>query len=105
MSTVSSDSVAYVLVRVSSNQQPHVRRHCPRCAAERPFASSSKCRVNAQRKTIDAWLIFLCADCDYRWNLPIHERRPVGAIDPIELEALMRNDAALAGRYAAANTA
>jgi hypothetical protein len=105
MSPVSSDSVARVLVRVSSNQQPHLRRHCPRCAAERSFASSGKFRVNAQRKTIDAWLIFRCTDCDTRWNLPIHERRPVKAIDPIELEALMRNDAALAGRYAAANAA
>jgi len=105
MSTVSSDSVARLLVRVSSNQQPHIQRHCPRCATERCFVSSGKFRVNAHRKTIDAWLIFRCAECDSRWNLPIHERRPVKAIDPAELEALMRNDPALAARYAASDSA
>ena len=102
MSTAFGDSVARLLVRVSTRQQPHIRRHCPRCATERHFASSGKFRVNAQRKILDAWLIYLCTDCDYRWNLPIHERKPVKALDPIELEALMRNDAALAERHAAA---
>ena len=104
MSTASRDSVARLLVRVSSNQQPHLRRHCPRCATERRFASSGKFRVNAQKKSLDAWLIFLCTECDTRWNLPIHERRNVKAIDPTELDALMRNDASLAAHYAAASS-
>jgi hypothetical protein len=100
MSTGSRDSVARLCVRVSAHQKPHVRRHCPRCATARDFASSGKFRVNAHRKTVDAWLIFRCTTCDYRWNLPIHERRQVKAVDPVELEALMRNDPALADRLA-----
>jgi hypothetical protein len=100
MSTTSGDRVARLFVRVSLEHQPQVKRHCPRCAGERRFASSGKFRVNAQGKTIDVWLIFRCTDCDYRWNMPVHERRPVGSLDPVALEALMRNDAALAERYA-----
>ena len=105
MSTSSRDSVARLCVRITSDHQPTIRRHCPRCAAERHFASSGKFRVNAQKKTIDAWLIFLCTECDYRLNQPVHERRPLKSIDPVGLRALMRNDRALADRHAAASGA
>jgi hypothetical protein len=104
MSTASGDAVARFLIRVSANEQPHLKRHCLRCATERRFVSSGKFRVNAQKKSLDAWLIFLCTACDYRWNLPIHERQSVNTIDPTELDALMRNDAAWAARYAAAGS-
>ena len=102
MFTALDDLVARLLVRVSADQTPRIRRHCPRCAMDRDFTSSGKFRVNAQKKIIDSWLIFRCSDCDCRWNLPVHERRPVRTIDPDELAALMRNDGALADRYAAA---
>jgi hypothetical protein len=93
-------AAASLLIQVSSSSESALHRHCPRCKQRRPFVSSGKFRVNAQKKRIDAWLIFLCTACDDRWNWPIHARRPVGALDPAELDALMRNDPALAARHA-----
>jgi hypothetical protein len=99
MSGFKRGAAARLLVQVTSNSEIALHRHCPRCKAERRFASSGKFRVNAQKKRIDAWLIFLCAVCNDRWNWPVHERRPVGALDPATLDALMRNDPALAARH------
>jgi hypothetical protein len=99
MSGFKSGSAARLLVEVIAPSEIALDRHCPRCKLRRRFASSGKFRVNAQKKRIDAWLIFRCTICDDRWNWPIHERRPVGALDPAELDALMRNDPALAARH------
>src|SRR3954453_14796375 len=96
MSASKSGTAARILVEVESEIALH--RHCPRCKLQRRFASSGKFRVNAQKKRIDAWLIFRCAAWGERWNSPVHERRPVGALDPKELDALMRNDPDLAAR-------
>jgi hypothetical protein len=104
MSGFKSGTAARLLVQVSSKSEAAVDRHCPRCKARRRFVSSGKFRVNAQKKRIDAWLIFRCSICDDRWNWPVHERRPVGALDPKELDALMRNDPDLAARHAQAAT-
>jgi hypothetical protein len=102
MSGSSCGAAARLLVTVSTDHQSSLVRHCSRCKRSRPFASSGKFRVNAQKKRIDAWLIFRCTDCDERWNWPIHERRSVATLDPDEFDALMRNDVALAAHHAAA---
>ncbi len=103
MSGCESGGAARLLVQLlSSASEDAVHRHCPRCKMRRRFVHSGKFRVNAQKKRIDAWLIFRCTDCDDRWNWPIHERRPVGAIDPAELDALMRNDPGLVAHHAQA---
>jgi hypothetical protein len=100
MSGFKRGTAARLLVEVTSPSEITLSRHCPRCKLTRRFASSGKFRVNAQKKRIDAWLIFRCTACDDRWNWPVHERRPVGALDPAELDALMRNDPTLAARHA-----
>jgi len=102
MSGFKSGKAARLLVQVSSTSETTLHRHCARCKTRRRFVNSGKFRVNAQKKRIDAWLIFRCAACDDRWNWPIHERQPVGAINPMELDALMRNDPGLAARQAQA---
>jgi hypothetical protein len=99
MSGFKGGTAARLLVQVASKSEIALSRHCPRCKQTRRFASSGKFRVNAQKKRIDAWLIFRCTACDDRWNWPVHARRPVGALDPMELDALMRNDPALAIRH------
>lgn len=99
MSGFKRGTAARLLVEVTSPSEIALTRHCPRCNLSRRFASSGKFRVNAQKKRIDVWLIFRCTVCDDRWNWPVHERRPVGALDPAELDALMRNDPALAARH------
>lgn len=92
--------VLSVLWTVVSQTVPQPRRNCRRCGEARPFRSSEKFRVNANGKQVEAWLIYNCAVCDSTWNRPVLERRNVGSVDPSFLEALRRNDAALARRLA-----
>jgi hypothetical protein len=84
--------------QVTPPQPPLVRRHCSRCSTDRTFACSLKFRTNAQKKRLDVWLIYRCSRCEDTWNLPIFERMSVGEIDAFD--AIARNDAALALRYA-----
>jgi hypothetical protein len=65
---------------------------CSGCEGLRPFQSSGKTRLNANGRTLDAWLIYKCASCDGTWNRPIFERRNVRDIDPALREALQAND-------------
>lgn len=70
--------------------QPWIK--CTGCGGFSPFASSGKARLNANGKTLDAWLVYKCTRCDGTWNRPIFERRNIGAIDPAVLAALHTND-------------
>lgn len=63
--------VSFVVVPLEA---PRVVRHCPRCGEDRPFASSGRFRVNAQKRRLDVWLVRRCAACDSTWNQPVHER-------------------------------
>jgi len=86
------------LVRPLETPRPWLS--CGRCGVRRPFVSSGKFRVNAQKKRIDAWLIYRCAHCDQTWNFPVLERCLVSGIAPAMLRALTENDAGLARRHA-----
>jgi hypothetical protein len=93
-------SLLQVQWRVTPLKTPRPWLHCPRCDARTPFVSSGKFRVNAQKKRLDAWLVYRCAQCEQSWNLPVLERCPVNGIEPAALRALTENDAALAWRHA-----
>jgi hypothetical protein len=56
--------------------------------------------MNANRRRIDAWLIYKCMDCENNWNRPLLERRSIGDIDPSTLHALQTNNADLVRRAA-----
>ncbi|HKY94681.1 MAG TPA: DUF1062 domain-containing protein [Kiloniellales bacterium] len=68
--------------------------------------------MNAQKKRLDAWLIYRCSHCDRTWNLPVFERLRVSEIDSALLDRLHGNcpvlaaewgsDVAALGRYARA---
>lgn len=73
---------------------------CARCGTHRAFASSGRFRLNANGKRLDAWLIYRCIMCGQTWNRTVFERRARNTIDPALLEALQRNDAALARKTA-----
>jgi hypothetical protein len=100
VSIFSAASTAHLHLVVTAPQTPHILRHCARCRATRPFASSGKFRVNAQKKLIDVWLIYRCGTCDQTWNFAVHERVGVNALSPDDLNAFMQNDAILAARHA-----
>lgn len=89
-------STLLVRWRIASAAVPRVLLHCPRCERDRFFASSGRFRVNAQKKRLDAWLIYGCAVCGRTWNFPVFERRQVRDVDSRLLDRLHGNCAALA---------
>lgn len=66
--------------------------NCNGCGGPRAFRSSGKARLNANGRSLDAWLIYRCVDCDKTWNRPIFERRNIRDIEPRILAALQSND-------------
>ena len=76
-------------------------RYCKRCGGKTVFASSGLFRVNAQRKTLDVWLIFKCRNCETTWNLTVLSRVSPHSIAPDILRKFYENDEELAMRYAA----
>ncbi|KEA07193.1 hypothetical protein CN09_09695 [Rhizobium rhizogenes] len=65
---------------------------CSGCGGLKPFRSSSKIRLNANGKKLDAWLVYKCSACDKTWNRTLFERQNVRGIAPATLEALQSND-------------
>lgn len=78
--------------RVLPARTPHVVRTCPRCNAERAFASSDRFRVNASGRRLDVWLIYRCVSCDFTWNLTVVERATPESIGAARLRAFLVND-------------
>lgn len=87
--------------RIAPVEVPRVLLHCPRCERDRWFVSTDRFRVNAQKKRLDAWLIYGCGTCGRTWNFPVFERLHVRAVDPELLERLHGNCAALAAERGA----
>ena len=89
-----------VLWTLVPQRAPQPWLHCSHCGDPRPFESSSKFRLNANGKRLDAWLIYHCTACGQVWNRPLLERRPAAAVDPQLLAALQQNDPHLARHLA-----
>jgi hypothetical protein len=89
-----------VLWKVTPLKTPRIWQNCSRCDARTPFVCSGKFRVNAQKKRLDAWLIYRCASCDQTWNYPVLERELLKDIDPSVFRALSENCGKLARRHA-----
>ncbi|MFG2501849.1 DUF1062 domain-containing protein [Streptomyces sp. NPDC048441] len=73
---------------------PLVLRRCHACASER-FRASSKFRVNAHHKLIDAWLLVLCTACGETAKLTVLERVNVRSVRSDLLDRLHDNDPGL----------
>lgn len=80
---------------------PKALRHCKRCGVTTAFASSGLFRMNAQKQTLDMWLIYKCEICGYTWNMTVHSRVKSRSFPPEQLDRFACNDPALAARYAA----
>jgi hypothetical protein len=85
---------------ISAVCAPTVHRHCPRCDEDRRFGSSGKFRVNAQKRRIDVWLVYLCPRCRFSWNATIVERKTPEEIGAARYPLFQENDAATAWRCA-----
>ena len=85
-------AILHVQWTITPKIPPQPRRSCSDCGEIKPFRSSGAIRLNASGKTLDAWLIYRCADCDSTWNRPIFQRRNIRDIAPDMLQALHTND-------------
>lgn len=92
--------LASTVWRIAPMSAPRVLRHCPRCGEERAFASTDRFRLNANKRRIDAWLIYACAACDTTWNFTLLSRTAQGAIDRDLFERMTRNDPPTARAFA-----
>jgi hypothetical protein len=85
---------------VVSTETPLVVKDCPKCSKRSCFVCSEKFRVNAQKRSLDVWLIYRCEACDSTWNCRLLRRVAPTAIDPALYEQFLNNDGALARRCA-----
>ena len=79
---------------------PIVRRNCPKCNQKTHYINSEKFRVNANKNSIDIWLIYQCEKCKSTWNMTIYERIKPCDINKHEYERFISNDKELAKEYA-----
>ena len=79
---------------------PIVRRNCPKCNEKARYINSEKFRVNANKNSIDIWLIYQCEKCKSTWNMTIYERIKPYDINKDEYERFLSNDKELAREYA-----
>lgn len=74
-------------------------RYCGGCNKKTTYVSTGSFRVNANGKHIDVWLIYQCEQCKHTYNLAIHERVKVTALDKVSLKRFTENDGKMAYGY------
>ena len=79
---------------------PTLVRYCSQCRAKVRFYCSGKFRVNANKTSLDVWLIYRCSQCDNVWNCAIRKRCAARSITPTLLNAFHLNDQHIVWRYA-----
>lgn len=79
---------------------PIVRRNCPKCNEKSRYINTESFRVNANKNSIDVWMIYQCEKCKSTWNMTIYERKKPYDINKNEYEKFLSNDKELAREYA-----
>ncbi|MFH1726904.1 MAG: DUF1062 domain-containing protein [Pseudomonadota bacterium] len=95
--SIHSEIIEWRLVPTSV---PKVKWLCGGCKSASLFESTGKFRVNAQKKTIDVWLIYSCTNCGHTWNASIYKRVSAKNLSAEEFLSFQRNDEPLALKYA-----
>lgn len=85
--------------QIKVNHTPNLKRKCHHCPGDR-FYCSDKFRVNAQKKSLDVWLVYRCTACDSTYNLKILSRTKPGLIKKELFGKFSDNDPDLAWEYA-----
>lgn len=78
---------------------PHLKRKCKRCNSYR-FYCSDKFRMNAQKKSIDIWLIYKCTKCDSTYNMTLFSRTKLELINKDLFDKFSENNKEKAWEYA-----
>lgn len=77
-----------------------VVKHCKKCGKEENFYCTKKFRVNAQKKSLDIWLIYSCTVCNTTWNARVYTHVSPQSLSQKQLNGFMENNYALVKRYA-----
>ncbi len=77
-----------------------VFRYCKKCGEKTEYVCSGRFRINAQRKSLDIWLIYKCRRCEATWNAAVYSRISPQSLDTELLDRFSANDSALAQQYA-----
>lgn len=78
---------------------PAVRKKCPKCGEKTDYISTGKFRINANKNSIDVWLIYQCEKCKTSWNMDIYDRIKAGSLDNEEYKRFSENEEELAKEY------
>ena len=89
-----------VIWKVQYLSPPPAIRYCKKCGKKSDYICSGLFRVNAQRKSLDIWLIYKCAQCETTWNSTIYSRINPQSISQERLEQFHTNDRSLVEQYA-----
>ncbi|WP_433089691.1 DUF1062 domain-containing protein [Dactylosporangium sp. CA-052675] len=80
---------------VRRTRLPLLCLRCVDCRSESATTGAGRFRVNANGKLLDVWLLVRCVSCDRTSKLTVHERVPVGSLDPARLHGYHVNDPGL----------
>lgn len=89
-----------VIWKVQALSLPHALRYCKKCGKKTTFVCSERFRVNAQRRSLDLWLIYNCANCNTTWNATVYSRIAPQLLTTALLDGFHHNDRALVLQYA-----
>lgn len=89
-----------VIWEVQYLSPPPAIRYCKKCGKRSEYICSGLFRVNAQRKSLDIWLIYKCVHCDTTWNSTIYSRVNPQSLSQKLLEQFHTNDSNLVEQYA-----
>jgi hypothetical protein len=78
---------------------PLLSSRCTDCPSRSATVGEGRFRVNANGKLLDVWLLARCTACGRTSKLTVHERVPVGSLDPALLDGYHANDPELVARH------
>jgi hypothetical protein len=84
--------------RLRRTRLPRILHRCASCAAPSTFEPTGAFRVNANRTTIDVWLLLRCLACRRILKATVVERAAVRSVATALLDGYQRNDAGLVAR-------
>lgn len=95
-----NNTVRRFIWEVIPTDTPLFKRKCSKCKSSNLYYCSDKFRLNAQKKSIDVWLIYKCIKCDNTCNITILSRTRPELIDKELYQKFMMNDEQTAWKYA-----
>lgn len=89
-----------IIWKVQVLSLPRALRFCKKCSQKTAFVCSEQFRVNAQKRSLDIWLICKCVHCNTTWNATVYSRIAPQSLTAALLESFHHNDRALVLQYA-----